>query len=207
MQPNGALVRAKPASYPPCKPHRKISVMELCYFVSVKYTILKWSSTLNSCWVCLCVACVCGSESALRCPFSRAALLWELSVFCRQKDSELFLYFLLGHFIFFMRVSILLPGIDQHWHAAQVKGYSWAGLDKRDYAGIPLDPFMEERETPEGCFPNLSAFLSNTTILQNRNCSSFMPEPLVFCGCRCVSGRTWERGRDLERRWIKGRTR
>lgn len=136
--------------------------MELCYFISVKYTILKWSSTLNSCWVCLCVACVCGSESALRCPFSRAALLWELSVFCRQKDSELFLYFLLGHFIFFMRVSILLPGIDQHWHAAQVKGYSWAGLDKRDYAGIPLDPFMEERETPEGCFPNLSAFLSNT---------------------------------------------
>lgn len=59
-----------------------------------------------------------------------------------------------------MCVSILLPEIDQRGHTAQVKGYSGTELDKRNYAGIPIEPYMGERKAPEGCSLNLSAFLS-----------------------------------------------
>lgn len=80
---------------------------------------------------------------------------------CVVKVYILFL-FSQGYFFVFMGVSILLPGIDQHRHKAQVRGDSGAGLDKHDHAGIPFEPFMGERGAPEGCSLNLSAFLSNT---------------------------------------------
>lgn len=75
--------------------------------------------------------------------FSQAAV-WaaKLVQWKRQRDVPflfsvimlLLCYYMFTHI--FMCVSILLPGIDQQWHTAWVRGYCEAGFDKQDTTGI-----------------------------------------------------------------------
>lgn len=119
------------------------------------------------------------------------------------KKTEVVLFFL-GHCIFFfMRVSILLPGIDQHWHTAHVRGYSGAGLDKRDCAGIPFEPYMGEREelrrdAPPICWPSCQ---TRRNFLQSWGLLLFY---VWISGVLWLCVRERMKRREPEKRWIKG---
>lgn len=81
-----------------------------------------------------------------------------------------------------MRVSILLPGIDQQRLTAQVKGHPRAELDKRFYAGIPFEPYRDEGgRIRRGMLPqSVDLPVNHSTTLQNRSTQFFLCVLLLF---------------------------
>lgn len=124
-----------------------------------------------------------------------------------QIDSAFFFLFLFLVILFFhvcQHPAAWDRSAVTHSSAAQVRGYSGAGLDKLACAGIPSGPFKGERVRNSGgmFLQSVGLLVKHSMILQNRSCCSFVPKSLVFYDCWCVNRGTWDR--ESESRQIKG---